>query len=149
MFQKIVMAYDGGKETDLPLYQAADLARLNDAELSLIGIVESMASTALAEPYPQNDFLYAERNRIEQALLTKAEEFRSDGLKVTTEILEGRPANEIAAYAKRAGADLVVIGHVDRGFMVRWLEGSTGAKLIRDLPCSLLIATERQNLTER
>lgn len=143
MFQKIVMAYSGGEEIKAALYRAADLARLYNAELNLIGIAESIPRTALAEPYPQYEFLATGRNSIEQALLIEAEELGNQGLKVTTEVLEGNPANEISAYAKRIGADLVVIGHTDKGLLARWFEGSTGAKLIRDLPCSLLIATER------
>lgn len=143
MFQKIVVAYDGGEESVAALHQAADLARLYDAELSLIGVVESIPSTALTEPYPQHAFLTAKRGSMAQLLLTEAEGLAGRGLNVVTKILEGNPANEIAEYAKRISADLVVIGHADKGLLVRWLEGSTGAKLIRDLPCSLLIATGR------
>lgn len=143
MFQKIVLAYDGSEETGIALHQAADLARLYDAELSLIGIVESIPSTALADPAPQHDLLTGQRSRIAQALLTEAEELESRGVKVATKVLEGNPVDEISAYAKRTGADLVVIGHADKGLLRRWFEGSTGAQLIRDLPCSLLIATGR------
>lgn len=141
MYDKIVMAYGGGEETVAALHQAVDLAHLYSAQLNLIGIVESMPSTALAEPYPEYDFLATGRHRIEQALAAEAEKLEERGLKVTTEVLAGDPANEIADYAKRIDADLVVIGHVDKGLLARWFEGSTGAKLIRDLPCSLLIAT--------
>lgn len=143
MFQKIVLAYGGGEETKAALYRAADLAHLYNAELNLIGIAENIPSTALTAPYPLNEFLATKRNRIEQALLDEAEKLRNRGLKVTTEVLEGNPSNEIAAFAKRICADLVVIGHADKGLLERWFEGSTGANLIRDLPCSLLIATER------
>ncbi|MDZ4308127.1 universal stress protein [Allopontixanthobacter sp.] len=143
MFQKIVLAFDGGEESVAALHQATDLARLCDAELILIGVVESIPSAALTEPYPQHAFLTAKRSSMAQMLLTEAERLGDRGLKVVTEILEGDPANEIATYAKRIDADVVVIGYAYKGFLVRWLEGSTGAKLIRDLPCSLLIATER------
>lgn len=141
MFQKIVLAYDGGEETANALHQAAELARSFNAELILIGIVATVPGTALAEPYGEHDFLTAGRSHIETALLNVAEELRNRNIKVATEVGEGNPASEIAACAQRTGADLVVIGHTNKGLLKRWLEGSTGARLIRDLPCSLLIAT--------
>ena len=141
MFQRIVLAYDGSKASGVALTQATDIGSKYGAELNLIGIVSSIPSTALTDPYPQDDFIFAGRSRIERALLTQAEKLRTRGLEVNTEVLEGSPANEIAKYAKKIGADLVVIGHADKGYIARWFEGSTGAKLVRDLPCSLLIAT--------
>ena len=63
-------------------------------------------------------------------------------LSVHVSIRDGDPAEQIAAHAHEIGADLVVIGHTDRGFLASWFEGSTGAKLIRDLPCNLLVATK-------
>ncbi len=141
MYHTIIVAYAGGEETSAALHQAAQLARLYDAKLKLIGIIESIPGTALAEPHPQSAFLSKERGRIENALLIKAKELENRGVMVTTQVLEGNPANEIAACAKRNNADLIVIGHADKGLLARWFEGSTGAKLLRDLPCSLLIAT--------
>jgi nucleotide-binding universal stress UspA family protein len=38
-------------------------------------------------------------------------------------------------------ADLVIVGHSDKGILARWFEGSVGAGLVRDLPCNLLIAS--------
>lgn len=142
MFQKIVLAHNGGEEMRPVLEIAADLARLYSAELNLIGIVANMPSTAMADPYPQSDFVTAGRNRIEQVLLSETDQLRTRGINVAFKVLEGSPPDEIAAYANQIKADLVVIGHADKVPIARWFEGSTGAKLLRDLPCSLLIATE-------
>jgi nucleotide-binding universal stress UspA family protein len=68
-------------------------------------------------------------------------ELSRQGLKASTSIREGIPAREIAACAAELGADLVVVGHSDKGVLGRWLEGSVGAGLLKDLSCNLLVAT--------
>lgn len=141
MFERIVLAYDGKEASAVALKQASDLAFIYRAQLSLIGIVSSIPVTALADPYPQDDLLGAGSERMRRSLRRAAEELRSRGLKVATEVLQGNPVTEMASYAKSIDADLLVLGHSEKDFISRWFEGSTGAKLIRDLPCSLLIAT--------
>lgn len=141
MFEKIVVAYDGKNPSKIALKQAVSLASAFRAEIYLIGVVSMIPSTAIADPYPQDDFLSAGRDRLKQALEKEAVALQNKGIRMTAQILEGDPASEISTYAKSIGADLVVVGHTERGLLARWLEGSTGSKLIRELPCSLLIAT--------
>jgi nucleotide-binding universal stress UspA family protein len=140
MFRKIVLAYNGPEYTAAALRQAADLARLCSAELHLLGVVATMGSVALAEAYGAMDFFGMEREAIEQALEMAIADL-DENMSVHTRIREGDPADQIAAYAHEIGADLVVIGHSNKGFLSRLFEGSTGAKLIRNLPCNLLVST--------
>ena len=63
------------------------------------------------------------------------------GLGVSTSIRFGSPGIEIAACAHEMKADLVVIGHTGKGVLARLFEGSVGAELLNNLPCSLLVAT--------
>lgn len=139
MFKKILLAYDGSAHTAAALRQSADLARLCNAELHLLGIVVTIGSAALAEAYG-TDFFDRERKSIEEALQTANGEL-GEHVSVHVRIREGDPAEQIAAHAHEIGADLAVIGHSGKGFLARWFEGSTGAKLMRDLPCNLLVAT--------
>jgi nucleotide-binding universal stress UspA family protein len=144
VFKKILLAYDGSDHTAAALRQSADLARLCNAELHLLGIVVTAGSVVVAEAYGAayggNDLFGQERKAIEDALSRATSEL-GEHISVHARIREGNPADEIAAYAHEAGADLAVIGHSGKGLLARWFEGSTGAKLIRDLPCNLLVAT--------
>lgn len=140
MFKKILLAYDGSAYTAAALRQAADLARLCNAELHLLGIVHTNGSAALAQAYASTDLFGMERESIEKALETAIDDL-GDHVSVHTRIREGNPSEQIAAHAHEIGADLAVVGHSDKGILERWFEGSTGAKLIRDLPCNLLVAT--------
>ena len=62
------------------------------------------------------------------------------GVQHVIAIREGDPAAEIVAHAREIKADLVVLGHSDRGRLSRWFAGSTANTLLQYLPCSLLIA---------
>lgn len=140
MFKKIVLAYDGSEHAAAALRQSSELARICDAELHLLGVVVITGSVALAGAYGTADFFGREQTAIEEALEAAVNDL-GDHVSVHTRIQKGDPAQQIAAYAHEIGADLAVIGHSDKGFLARWFEGSTGAKLIRDLPCNLLVAT--------
>lgn len=141
MYRKILVAYDGSSFSNIALRQSADLARLCKAELHLMGIVVTTGYMALAEGLGSIDVWGMERKQIEEALSAASHDLGGQGLNVITSIREGNPADEIIASAYALKADLAVLGHSNKGVLARWFEGSVGAKLLRDLPCSLLIAT--------
>jgi nucleotide-binding universal stress UspA family protein len=143
MYQKILVAYDGSSFSDVALRQAAELARLCKAELHMLGIVVTTGYMALAEGTAGIDIWGMERKQIEEALDAAARDLAGQGVNAVTSVREGDPASEIIAAAHAARADLVVLGHTDKGMFARWLEGSVGTGLLRDLPCSLLIAAGR------
>lgn len=60
------------------------------------------------------------------------------GLRVTTETLFGPPAQQLVAYARRAGIDLIVIGTHGRTGVSRALLGSVAEGVIRRAPCPVL-----------
>jgi nucleotide-binding universal stress UspA family protein len=75
----------------------------------------------------------------EEKLERLAAPLRELGLKVNTNLLEGRPSEEIAGLVKIIGADLVVIGsHSKRGVLDVGL-GSTAAALMRELDVTVLM----------
>lgn len=141
VYKRILVAYDGSSFSDVALNQGRDLARLCNAELHLVGIVATTAYVVLPEVYGAVDLWSMEREALEQALAKAVVALASEGLEASTHLREGNPAHEIAACCADLDADLVIVGHSDKGILARWLEGSVGAGLVRDLPCNLLIAT--------
>jgi nucleotide-binding universal stress UspA family protein len=141
MHKKILLAYNGSAHSEAAMRQAADLARLADAELHILGIVVTTGGLAMAQATGPIDVLDVERSRIQKAIEKAVHGLTEHKIKVHACIRQGDPANEIVAHARKIGADLVVLGHTDKGIITRWFQGSIGAKLLSDLPCSLLIAT--------
>ena len=67
-----------------------------------------------------------------------------DAAGVTAElaILEVNPSRDAASYAKKIGADLIVIGSHQKGWLKRILEGSESADMIREAPCAVFVVTQ-------
>lgn len=142
MYRKILLAYNGSAHSAAALRQAADIARAFNAELHILGIVVTTGGLAMAQAAGPTDVIEMEGARIRQALETAARNLRDQGVNVSACIRQGDPAIEIVGYARKIQADLAVLGHTDKGIITRWFQGSIGAKLLSNLPCSLLIATE-------
>lgn len=143
MYQRILVAYNASKHSAIALREGVDIARMSKGELHVLGIVSNTGALAFAETAGGTDVLGMEHKRIQDALETVSNDLKDQGLNVTTSVLEGDPANQIIATAYHIKADLTVVGHSNKGGLARWFQGSVGAKLLSDLPCSLLIAAER------
>ena len=61
------------------------------------------------------------------------------GCKVNSEVLLGFPRNEIAEYAKKWQANLVMVGSHGQGAIARFLLGSVAQGVLRTAPCSVEI----------
>jgi len=64
------------------------------------------------------------------------------GFSPTGKLVRGEPAIEIGTFARQVGADLVVVGHRKRNLLERWWSGATGAYIVDNLDCSLLVARQ-------
>ena len=74
---------------------------------------------------------------------------REKGLKVNTNLLEGRPSEEIAGLVKIIDADLLLIGsHSKRGVLDVGL-GSTAAALMRELDVTVLMMKPTEEEQEK
>ena len=140
MYKRILLAYDGSASGANALRQSAELARLAGAELHILGIVSTSGGFAIAQAAGPVDVLGMKRKLIEEALAEAAGDADTIAAHPSITIREGDPAAEIVAHARHIKADLVVLGHSDRGKLARWFASSPAATLLQHLPCSLLIA---------
>lgn len=140
MYDRILVAYNASTNSTIALREAVSIARVNNAELTVLAIVPNAGSFTTVELTGPMDVQGAVQNRVQEAVEAVSKELLDDGINVKTNIRQGDPADEIIATAYRMKADLVVVGHSTKGMLARWLQGSIGAKLLTDLPCSLLIA---------
>lgn len=143
MYQRIVVGFDGSPFGAAALAHAAELARVADAELHVVAVCDTSGGWAIAHSTGAGDAWAHELATLQPLLDEAARGLRESGLRVTTVLRTGEPAMEIAALAREAGADLIVLGHTGKGVFSRWLQGSVGARLLDHLPCSLLVATPR------
>ena len=68
-----------------------------------------------------------------------AKAMEAKGIKVSTEVLFGDPAEEIIIYAKHPGCDVIVISSHGRSGISRWTHGSVADRVFRGSPVPVLM----------
>lgn len=134
MFDTVVVSTDGSESVERAIDVALDVADRFDADVHALTVVD--ASEVDASPEQLRDELRAAlESQAEDALESVAA--RAD-VDVTTAIREGRPAQEIGAYAREVDADLIVGGTRGRHGENRLLLGSVAERLVRTAPVPVL-----------
>lgn len=138
MYRNILLAYDGSVEGRRALREGARLARLCEAQVCLLAVVQLSTGIVVAEGvYPE---VVGEQSNVYKNILAEGErKLREIGFEPDTRLAMGDPGMEIRAVAKEINADLVVIGHRQNGTLARWWSGSVATYLIDHLDCSMLI----------
>jgi len=116
MFKKILVPIDGSEESLTIVRWAAGLARANDAEVTLLSvvdpeefrIVEATAMGPFTTDTPTEVIAeFVEKRKAE--LETEAEALRAAGLTVDVIVVEGALAESIVAEAKKLDVDLIAM----------------------------------------
>lgn len=143
MYQTILLAYDGATYSEQVLQRGAELARLCQAQLHLLSIVDTTGGMAIAEAAGATDVWGLEQTKLQTIVDKVMGELREQGLQVTACVRDGEPDSEIVRYAKEINADLLILGHTNKGMLSRWWQGSVCAKLLDHLPCNLLVVASK------
>jgi nucleotide-binding universal stress UspA family protein len=115
-----------------------DLARLCNAEVSLLAVVDPSLDLVAAEAA---SVAVAEQERSTMEILQGGlAQLKARGLKAEAQVGFGNPAKEISKFAIGFEADLIVLGHREQSAWMRWWTGSVGAAVLVHAPCSLLVA---------
>jgi nucleotide-binding universal stress UspA family protein len=122
------------------LEHATALALRHGAELAVVHVYPFMMVMATDAPYfpaglPLDP---ATRTRLLSDLETEAEPARAAGLKPQLLLLEGDPAEEILRQARKAAADVVVMGTHGRRGLDRLMLGSVARRVVQRAGCAVL-----------
>jgi nucleotide-binding universal stress UspA family protein len=139
MYERLLLAYDGTREGRTALREGALLAHRDGARLFLLCVVDEVATMRIAEP-TYGGLMAGARDPEAEVFEEAMDRLKALGFEPEGKLVTGEPVAQIAAYAKGFKADLVVVGHRKKGLLQRWWSGKTGASLMDQLDCSLLIA---------
>lgn len=138
--ERIVCAVDFSENSEYALRYAIGLARIFNAELRLVHVVELpfLPSYSLAGvpdlSLPVEAVEQGARERMQEALEACREAFpQAEG-----EVRTGAAFVEVIAYARQVEADLIVVGTHGRTGLSHMLMGSVAEKIIRKAPCPVL-----------
>jgi nucleotide-binding universal stress UspA family protein len=134
MFETVVIATDGSASGERAVETAVDLAGRFDAEVHALYVVDESKVDALPEDLHEE---VSEALTEQGAAAIEAVEAAVNG-PVATAVREGRPAQEISAYAREVDADVVATGTRGRGGEHSFLLGSVAEAVVRTCPVPVL-----------
>jgi nucleotide-binding universal stress UspA family protein len=145
----IVAGYDGTRHAERALLRAAELARALGASVVVVSVAMPEPIPAIGAfgllPYdsttelgPRTDETLRDRHREHVDEL-----FAGAGVPVEFVAATGQPADVIVDVADSRGADLIVVGTREPGFLERVLGGSVSQGVARRAHCDVLIVHER------
>ena len=123
--RKIVVAYDGSPNSKKALQFGGEIAKELGADLTLVSVIDDDFSVFGGE-FDVREFEQMQQAREDfgkKALADGTAQADKLGLKVTTALLIGNPAEELIQYGQRENVYLIVVG--SRGF----LDSCTGCQI--------------------
>ena len=133
MFARILIPVDASEPAQRAVEMAGSFAGATGAVVKLVHVVHPTPSFIPLAPSEKPACEEAER------LLAKLRRQVPAGVETDCEVLEGVPAEQIVAVARRWDADLVVVGDHNRHVLSRFLLGSVADAVVRHAPCSVLV----------
>jgi nucleotide-binding universal stress UspA family protein len=139
-FRHMIVPLDGSGLAERILPWVVPLAKLEEAEITLLHVLTSSGDT-----YERSDSrgLPWWKRRVAGTntyLSHRVSEIRLRGVAATIEVMVGDNVPEaIVDYVRREGADLVAIATHGRGGLARVVRGSVADSVIRSVMCSVLV----------
>lgn len=136
MVTKLLMAYDGSKQSDKAFTFALDMASRYSAQILVLAVarppeppvqVEMAAALESAQRYYQEHF-----HRL-------GEHSATAGIDAVFQVKVGHPAEQIVHLAKEEQADAIVMGHRGETLLQRWLLGSVAKRVLSYAHCTVII----------
>ena len=144
MYKRILVPVDGSPPSDLGLAEAIRLAKLTQARLRIVHVIDEYLYSADTDVLGVlSGHLITEFERAGNALLEQARARAVDaGVQVETvlhEIEAGRVADRVIEEAKTGDADLIVLGTHGRRGVERVFLGSDAEQIARLAPSPVLL----------
>ena len=144
LFRRILCAADLTQASQQTLDMALSLATENDAQITLLHVMETLSGnngaglvTGVLEPVA-HELVAAARADLRKAVPDPVRVF----CEVTERVEAGAPWCEILRVAEQMDAELIVMGAHATGAVGRMLFGSTTSQVVRRATCPVLVIQE-------
>ena len=140
MYTRILLAYDGSDAGQKALLESRELAQWSGSELFLVAVMPSaMSFVGLEGGVYDVELEERERAKYHSILQDGLRRLEQAGYSARGEVVTGEAIDEITKYARKIGANLIVVGHrhLD-SWAARWWRGSISGALVEHAPCSVL-----------
>lgn len=139
VYNQIIVAVDGSKESEWAFKKAVAIAKRNDANLNLVNIIDTRSYSAV-EAYDRSIAERAQSYAVE-LLEGYKEQAAAAGLTHVNVIVEyGSPKTMIPReIPKKIEADLIICGATGLNPVERFLIGSVSENIVRAAKCDVLV----------
>ncbi len=130
VFTNILIALDGSEASQRALSRAVDEAKVWNARLQAIYVVETGLFSSLP---PDNtvEIMYRVLEKEGKAVLEKAKKFAAaNGVTITTHMKQGHAGSEIVTLAEQEKSDLIMVGSHGKSNTDRLLIGSVSTFVV-------------------
>ena len=135
-YERIIIPVDNTEESKNAVKRGAYLAKLLGINAKIITVNDThqfISSVVLEEKMKKEAEAFLEKFK------KIAEEF---GVKIETQLIIGKPAEEIVKLAKQN--DLIIMAHHDKTVgLDRVMIGSVSRDVVRNAPCSVLVVKSK------
>lgn len=143
MFARIVVGTDGSETAGEAVRQAAELAKLAGAQLTIVSAYAPVSRRRVEgekRDAPEDvQYEINPREDVNLILEQAAASAKQEGVEVQTQPIEGEPAEAILNVAEKIDADLIVVGNRGMTGARRFLLGSVPNNVSHHAPCSVII----------
>jgi nucleotide-binding universal stress UspA family protein len=148
MFKKVLLCYDGSEPGRRALKRGAELAILVGAEVHVLSIVrDDVMSPAVMATAAGHTCLVDEERDYQKLLDDSLQKLAGRGVKAKGYLAHGNTIQQIVAYSRKLGIDLIVIGHYPSSEGRRWWSGPERASLAERVNCCIFIAVNADDAT--
>lgn len=139
MYKKIMVPLDGSKLAECVLPHVEKIAASCGTEqVILVSVTERITGYRVMDDPSQllgerlaPEAVGKQEKQAQRYLGKIAKTLEAKGIKVLTEVLLGKPAEEITLYAANRGCDLIIMASHGRSGLSRWTHGSVADKVFR------------------
>jgi nucleotide-binding universal stress UspA family protein len=144
VFTNILIAIDGSDASQRALVRAVDEAKIWNAKLHVLYVVE----TGLFSSLPSDntvEIMYRVLEKEGTTVLERAKIYAADkGITVTTHIKQGHAGSEVIALADQENADLIVVGSHGKSQADRLLIGSVSTFVVSHSKVTTMVVRSSQ-----
>lgn len=136
MIKKLVVAYDGSKQSEKAYKLALDMAAKYSAQMIVLSVARPPEPPVAVE---LEAVLEGAKEYFEGHFKCLREQAGSLGLEARFEVRVGHPAEQIVNMANQEKADAIVMGHRGESLWQRWLVGSVAKRVLSYASCTVVI----------
>ena len=138
MYKKILVPTDGSEFAKKAQLHALFLAKVSNAEIIALSVSENHFINGISMTEEVEQLNQILKNRCEEDL-KEFEDMNNEGVKISSVIKEGSPANVILDVAAEEDVDLIVIGSSGKSGFDRFILGSVSDKVVNAAKCPVLV----------